>query len=224
MNDNRTGLNEVRDLAAGFVLAGGESTRMGRDKALVQFAGGPLILHALELLRNAGLEPSIAGARSPLDAYAPLVPDATPGRGPLGGICAGLASTSAERGVFLSVDLPLLPPSLIAYLLFHASISGRVVTLVSVNGFPQTFPAAIRRDALGVLTAELEAGRAGCFSAFRQAAAAFGQPVSILPLEALAQSGLVTHPDALSPAFWFLNVNSSAELARAERLVAAPIR
>jgi len=119
--------------AAGFVLAGGRSSRMGQDKALVQLAGRPLVAHALAVLRNAGLEASLAGASSSLAAFAPVVEDYESGRGPLGGICSALASTAARRAVFLPVDLALLPVSLVDYLLYHAQITGRAVTLPSVN-------------------------------------------------------------------------------------------
>jgi len=123
----------------GFVLAGGQSTRMGVDKALVHLRGRPLVEHALEILRGAGLAASIAGARSTLSAFAAVVEDVEAGKGPLGGICAALASTSAQRAVFVPVDLPLLPSSLVAYLVRHAEITGRAVTLASVAGLPRHF-------------------------------------------------------------------------------------
>jgi molybdopterin-guanine dinucleotide biosynthesis protein A len=201
--------------AAGFVLAGGRSSRMGADKALELLAGQPLVAHAVSVLLEAGLAASIAGARSPLAHFAPVVEDSQPGLGPLGGICAALASTSACRAVFLPVDLPLLPASLIAFLLHHARITGAVATLCSVNGFAQTFPAVVRRAALPALQGELEAGRGGCFSAFQAAAARLGQPLTVLAAESLVQSGQVAHPDGLPAARWFLNVNAPGDLLRA---------
>ncbi|MGA2889872.1 MAG: molybdenum cofactor guanylyltransferase [Terracidiphilus sp.] len=201
---------------AGFVLAGGRSSRMGTDKALQIFAGQPLVVHALSLLRQAGLQASIAGARSPLVVFAPVVEDPQPDMGPLGGICAALAVTSASRAVFLSVDLPLLPASLVVFLQHHACITGAAVTLTSVNGFPQTFPAVVCRSTLPALHSELEAGRRGCYSAFQATATRMGQPLSVLPVELLVQSGHVAHPDDLPAARWFLNVNTPADLHRAE--------
>ena len=206
--------------AAGFVLAGGQSSRMGADKALTAFAGQPLVVRALSMLREAGLPGSIAGARSPLAAYAPVIGDVEPGLGPLSGICAALGSSSARLAVFLPVDLPLLPASLVSFLLDHARMTGAAVTVPSINGFAQTFPAVIDRDALPSLGTALRAGRGGCYSAFQAAAAELGRLFSVLSLEFAVQSGHIAHPDGLPAALWFLNVNGPEELLRAQRLLA----
>ncbi|HUA91467.1 MAG TPA: molybdenum cofactor guanylyltransferase [Terracidiphilus sp.] len=203
--------------AAGFVLAGGQSSRMGRDKALLPLAGQPLIARALANLCDAGLSAAIAGARSNLAQFAPLVEDANPGLGPLSGVCAALASTSAHHSVFLPVDLPFLPASLLCYLLHQARITGRAITVPTINGFAQTFPAVLDRAILPLLQAELAAGRLGCFAAFRSAAAAIGQPVSSVAVELLVHAGHVEHPAGLPPAHWFLNLNTPSDLERAER-------
>ena len=212
--------------AAGFVLAGGQSSRMGRDKALLPFAGEPLIAHAVSTLHEAGLPVAIAGAassaRTSLAAYAPVVDDSEPGLGPLAGICAALATASKSFAVFLPVDLPLLPPSLIEYLLHHARITGHAVTVPSINGFIQIFPAVLERSALPELQNELHSGQRGCFSAFQAAAASLGQPIATLAVELLAQSGQVSHPLGLPPVRWFLNVNTLQDLHRAEALRAVP--
>jgi len=209
--------------AAGFVLAGGRSSRMGEDKALVRFAGRPLVEIALGVLRQPGLEAFIAGTLSSLAAFAPVVEDREAGLGPLGGIVAAFDATARRRAVFLPVDLPLLPASLLRYMLHHSKVTGRAVTVPSVNGFLQSFPAVVDRAALPLLRRELEAGRGGCFAAFQAACAALGEPMSVLGVEALVQCGQVSHPCALPPALWFLNVNSPADLRRAEALRPAPI-
>ena len=201
--------------AAGFVLAGGQSSRMGADKALVHFAGQPLIAHALRVLRDAGLDTAIAGAASDLSAYAPVIADASPGLGPLSGICAAMTSSAAQWAVFVSVDLPLLPASLVRHLVFHAQVTGSPVTIASVNGFPQTFPAVIHRDTRATLKRELQAGRLGCYAAYLASASELGGAISVLPVELLVQPGQVVDQDGLPPARWFSNVNSSRDLDRA---------
>jgi len=205
--------------AAGFVLAGGRSSRMGSDKALLQFAGQSLVARALDILRASGLAPSIAGARSNLSQFAPVIEDSRPALGPLGGICAALASTSAQCAVFLPVDLPLIPAALLTFLLHHAQITGAAITVPSVNGYAQTFPAVVRRSALPALESALREGPGGCFSAFHAAAAQLGQPFSVLPVELLVQSGQIAHPDGFPAGFWFQNVNTPGELERAEFLL-----
>ena len=101
---------------------------MGTDKALVEFRGRPLVAHALDLVRAAGLPVFIAGARSPLESFAPVVPDSKTGRWSPGRYLRRARKPqrqlTTDRGlapeplrVFLPVDLPLLPPSLLLYLL-----------------------------------------------------------------------------------------------------------
>jgi molybdopterin-guanine dinucleotide biosynthesis protein A len=129
-----------------------------------------------------------------------------------------MAGTSARFAVFLPVDLPLLPPSLIAYLLHHARITGHAITVPSMNGFIQTFPAVLERSALPELQNELHSGQRGCLSAFRAAADGLSQPIAGLDVELLAQSGQISHPLGLPPVRWFLNVNAVQDLHRAEAL------
>jgi molybdopterin-guanine dinucleotide biosynthesis protein A len=207
--------------SAGFVLAGGRSSRMGEDKALVRLGGQPLVVHALEILRGAGLTASLAGGSSTLAAFASLIQDFQPGQGPLAGICAALASTSARMAIFLPIDLPLLPVSLIAFLVEHARSTGRPVTVPSVNGFAQTFPAVLDRIVLPALEGELRAGHLGCFSAFQAAAANLGSPIGVVPVETLVQAGQVAHPEGLPATRWFLNVNTPEGLLLAHEYAAS---
>jgi molybdopterin-guanine dinucleotide biosynthesis protein A len=197
---------------------------MGADKALVRLGGQPLVVHALDILRSAGLKASLAGGSSVLATFAPLVPDSQPGLGPLSGICAALASTSARLAVFLPIDLPLLPASLISYLLDHAHSTGSPVTVPSINGFAQTFPAVLDRKLLPELEGELQAGRLGCFSALTTAAANLGLQISVVSVETLVQTGQVAHPESLPAARWFLNVNSPEGLLLAHEYCPQPNR
>jgi molybdopterin-guanine dinucleotide biosynthesis protein A len=158
----------------------------------------------------------LAGGDPTLGDFAPLVEDRQPGLGPLSGICNALASTSAHWAVFLSVDLPLLPASLVACLLQHAGITGAAVTVPSANGFAQTFPAVVDRAILPNLEGELESGRGGCFAGFQAAAASRGEAVTVVPVEMLIQAGQLNHPMGLPAAWWFHNVNSAEDLRRAE--------
>jgi molybdopterin-guanine dinucleotide biosynthesis protein A len=215
--------NPARPGASGFVLAGGRSTRMGRDKALLDFGGQLLIARAVGLLREAGLDTSISGERPDLAEFAPVVVDRVSQQGPLGGVCAALESMPGEWGVFLTVDVPLLPASLLRYMVERARATGAAVTLVSVGGDAETFPAVVSRAALPSLREQLESGRLKCFSAFRSAAEALGQTMDVVAVEALVEAGLVTHPGALGPADWFLNVNTPEEFARAEALASGGV-
>src|SRR6266436_8935322 len=93
------------------LLAGGESRRMGKDKATLFFGGKPLWQIQLELLRK--LEPSeiLISARTdppwrPSDMQ--FVPDDPPSRGPLSGLTAALARIQTGHLLALAIDLPFM--------------------------------------------------------------------------------------------------------------------
>ena len=208
--------------AEGFVLAGGLSSRMGRDKPVIEIAGRALILYALEILREAGLEARIAGARSDLSEFAPVISDSPEesGLGPLAGICAGLAKCRCQFTAFLPVDQPLIPASLIEFLVHHAVVTEAAVTVVSVAEFVQPFPAIVDRAALASLKASLLSGDRNCLKAFRGAGNSMDGSFNVLPLELLVQSGQVLHPRALHPSQWYLNVNTPEDLKLLEETMA----
>jgi len=91
------------------ILAGGASSRMGRDKAWVESAGKPLIQLAVEKVRELGIQEIFISGRADGDYRAlhlPVLFDLEPGFGPLGGIERGLRHCSQPLLLVLAVDLP----------------------------------------------------------------------------------------------------------------------
>ena len=147
----------------GCVLAGGKSSRMGRDKATLSFRGRPLVEHAVARLRAIGCQVAIAGSRPDLESYAPVLPDLHPGCGPLGGIESALAAALAEDGpgirvLFVPVDLPLLPATFLSLLLERAERTGAPATIPLLGGRPQPLCAVYSVSLLDGISAALGEG------------------------------------------------------------------
>lgn len=142
---------DVQEAVGGYILAGGLSTRMGRDKAILEYQGAPLLLRALKLMAKVISVPRIVGTRPDLVEYAPVVPDLHFSIGPLGGIHAALRESDAELNLFLPVDLPLMSHSFLAVLLERARLTGALATVPLLNGMPQPLVAVYRRAVLPLL-------------------------------------------------------------------------
>ena len=99
----------------GFVVAGGRSSRMGRDKALLPWEGTDLLGHALARLAAVTVDVRILCGPEPryLDRGVPAIIDVVPDAGPLGGVLTGLEAAAPRGGLFLAVDLPLVPVPLV---------------------------------------------------------------------------------------------------------------
>jgi molybdopterin-guanine dinucleotide biosynthesis protein A len=187
---------------------------MGQDKALLQVGGRSLVELALDKLRSIGVaEPRIAGARTDLSSLAPVVADVHPGCGPLSGIEAALAATTKGLNLFLPVDMPLLPARFLHWMLLRAEITGALMTVPCINGWPQPLCAVYHRDLLGPITASLLGGN---FKVMPEVTAAAGQSqaVDVFDTERLASS----HPELLGfsplPLYrWFHNCNLPEDMA-----------
>jgi molybdenum cofactor guanylyltransferase len=200
--------------AEGFVLAGGRSSRMGRDKALLQLGGRSMLDIALDKLRALPLPspPRVAGARS----YAGAVADLHPGCGPLSGMEAALAASTRALNVFLPLDMPLLPAKFLMWMLRRAQITRAMVTLPRINGRPQPLCAVYHQQLLGPITASLLAGNYKVMSVVCSAVPRT-ESIDIFDVELVASAD----PEMLAfsplPAYrWFHNCNTSEDIAGIE--------
>ena len=213
-------MEEGRELASGFVLAGGRSSRMGRDKALAPVGGRLLVEIAVGILREAGLTVELAGARSELSAFAPVVPDSFVDAGPLGGVHAALASSRAEFCVFLPVDMPLMPADAVRTLMARALESSASATYFRMAGHAEPFPVVLRRtEMLPVLAERLGRGECGCLAAWMAAPSKPGDGGAKLgAFEEVPAAGGRGRRASFSPELWFQGANTPEELAHVDRV------
>jgi molybdopterin-guanine dinucleotide biosynthesis protein A len=99
------------------IQAGGESRRMGQNKALVPFLGQPLIQHVVTRIAPIADEVIVTTNRPADYAFLdlPLFSDIHPGRGPLGGLYTALSSASQPLVAVVACDMPFANPGLLAF-------------------------------------------------------------------------------------------------------------
>lgn len=107
-----------------FILAGGESSRMGRDKARLELGGVPLILRTAKLVESVAGAPAIIGNPEAYRVFQlRAIADNWPGAGPLGGIATALRATAAPWSLVVATDLPYLTRVWLEYLIARALAS-----------------------------------------------------------------------------------------------------
>ena len=106
---------------AGFVLVGGRSSRMGRDKALLEIDGSALAVRtAAEVARAAGSATLIGDPEKYGFLGYPVIRDYFTGCGPLAGIHAALAASRADWNLVVACDMPDVTAGFLVYLLESA--------------------------------------------------------------------------------------------------------
>ncbi len=144
----------------GFVLVGGRSSRMGRDKTRLPYRGVPMALHQAEKLAVVCGNVALVGKNPEafLDSRFPYVTDESPETAAAFGVEAALAFSPEETNLVLAADVPRCPEAFLAALLDVAdAIHAPAVVPVS-GGRAQPLCAVWRRSALAPLRARLEAG------------------------------------------------------------------
>lgn len=185
---------------------------MGRDKALLEIGGRPLIEIALGVLRELGLTPRICGSRPDLAGFAHVVPDNHPGCGPLGGIEAALAASGSDLNLFLPVDLPAIPPAFLRWMMDRAGETKAVATIPLLGGRAQPLCAVYSRGLLHGIHEALAAGEYKMMTAIRAAASSLEERIDAFEVETLAAALIPdTWPADPPVQEWFRNVNTPAD-------------
>ena len=214
----------------GFILAGGRSRRMGRDKSRLPWGGHTFLTHAIRRMQQVCERVFVVGEN--MEAAMPVLNDAFPGCGPLAGLHSALLHTATEWNLVLAVDMPLVPPALLKFL--AAQCDQRSLAVVpqvaavgelgearGAMGYPHKLPpilqplcASYHRQLLPIVERALSNRELSIQRLLEQAGQGMmGEEYSairIIDERELAAAGFV--PDML------MNVNTPADLDRARAL------
>lgn len=140
------------------ILAGGKSSRMGRDKGLAEFNGKPLVQFAIDACRKLTSEIFISTGDTEYSRFGfPLITDNFKERGPIGGIEAGLTATKTPGILVCPCDMPGISPNILKLILQKATVKNVVV---AASGEGKIFPVLgyFSKTALPVIQNQIQKG------------------------------------------------------------------
>ena len=190
----------------GVVQAGGKSTRMGGEpKALIELGGRRIIDRVLDVVR-AVTDDLLIVTNTP-ELYAslgvPMVPDAFPDHGSLGGIYTGLRAALGQAAFTVACDMPFLIPEVARLVIERAPLADVVVP--ESGGRFETLHACYAKACLGPIETRLRQGRLKITGFFDDVRVLAIHDEEVAPFR--------------SPEVLFMNVNTPEELDRARELV-----
>jgi molybdopterin-guanine dinucleotide biosynthesis protein A len=189
------------------IQAGGESRRMGSDKALLPFLGQPLILRPLSRLAGLANEVLVTSNRPESYRFLSLtpIPDLSPGLGALGGLYTALSAARYPYVAVVACDMPFASLEILALELILVKETGTDAVIPRSNGGTEPFHAVYRRETcLPHVHAALETGKRRVDAWFSDVHIRFLEIEEMLPYD----------PDQLA----FLNINTPEELQEAEKI------
>jgi molybdopterin-guanine dinucleotide biosynthesis protein A len=188
---------------AGFVLAGGKSSRMGRDKALLEIDGVTLIVRAVRLVQSVVDEPTVIASKAGYESLGlRMVDDDFPGYGPLAGIATALRISKKRWNLVVACDLPYLTKVWLEYLIERALKSeADAVVPMNVRG-PEPLCAMYHKNAEKRIRTGVEGGIRKVTDSFANLRVEHVEPDE---WKAFASGGLL-----------FKNVNSPADYKEAK--------
>lgn len=157
----------------GILLAGGESVRMGADKASLAFDGEPLAARVARRLGEVCDELLVASGDGRRLAWLglPQVPDVRGGAGPLGGLIAGLEAASHDIGAVVAVDMPFASGAVLR--LAAQAMGGSDAAVPVTDRGPEPLHAVYAKTAAAPLRRALEAGTLAVREALRAISVAY---------------------------------------------------
>jgi molybdopterin-guanine dinucleotide biosynthesis protein A len=189
------------------IQAGGQSSRMGEDKALKTFLGRPLIQRVIERLAPIADE-VIATTNRPEDysfLNVRLIPDLKPGRGALGGLYTAIASASHPFVAVVACDMPFASATLLeAATRLLVQEEADVVIAKSEEGYEPIHAVYRRATCLPAIEHAIDAEQWKVIAWFPEV------KVRVLTTDEIKQY------DPTGLAFW--NVNTPEEFAEAEKI------
>jgi molybdopterin-guanine dinucleotide biosynthesis protein A len=189
----------VRDLTT-FILAGGQSSRMGEDKAFLEMGGRLLIDHAMRRLKVFDCDIFLVGPKAKFNAFGRILEDHYPNCGPLAGIHAALTRSETMFNLITPVDMPLLTSQFLEALVEKAGASDAEVVIAKTADGLQPLCGVYRKTFFKTADTALKQKK------YKIDAAVLSRPHELFDAQALGY-----------PAELFLNVNTPADLTNAER-------
>lgn len=117
----------------GFVLAGGESARMGKPKALLELNGAPMIVHMARIVEAVCGSVIVVGSPQMFELLGlRAIADDFPGAGPLGGIATALRAADRAWNLIVACDLPYLTKAWLEHLAGRA-VASRADAVIPMN-------------------------------------------------------------------------------------------
>ena len=191
----------------GVVLAGGRSTRLGRNKALELVGGVPLVSLAISVLESVTSDLVVVVTDEaqadtlPVPDRGRTVQDLFPDSGALGGIFTGLTEAHANWAVVVACDMPFLSEPLLSHM--ANARTGFDIVIPVLDGWPEPTHALYSKKCLAPMEESIRAGRLKITGFFGSIA------VKYVPQETVEE---------IDPGRWsFFNVNTqrNLEFARA---------
>lgn len=199
-------MNTRSNLTA-LLLAGGQSSRMGVNKALLPFGNTTVLEFIITRLRQVCAE--VILVTTPQQPYAHLavkkVFDVIEGKLSLGGVYSGLLQSPAEVNFVCGCDMPFIAPELVRYLMMQLADYDAVVP--QLEGFFEPLCAVYRKTCLPFIAAQLQTPELRLTSWFARAR------IRVVSQQELRASD----PELRS----FINMNTPEDYARVQRLFAA---
>jgi molybdenum cofactor guanylyltransferase len=139
----------------GIILAGGQSSRMGKEKGLIEWKGKTLIEYAIAVLSPICENILISANNDHFDSLGyPVIEDLIPGCGPMGGIFSALTRSETRNNLVIPSDTPFVTQEVYQYLMSHEG-SFDVIVPVDHDSFYQPLCAVYSRSVLPAMEMQI---------------------------------------------------------------------